>query len=136
MKKVTASVHKVWDDDDNRDGLRPTATGIKVNLLRDGEVYRQGIELNTSNNWTATISGLPKYNNGVLINYTWTEENMPQGYSQTDYTTLGTTTTIENTYDITLESLYGYKTPFFIYPLLVVPFCFTFANEFITPSAI
>ena len=77
MKKVTASVHKVWDDDDNRDGLRPTATGIKVNLLRDGEVYRQGIELNTSNNWTAMATDLPAghVEDGVLVDYeyTWAE---------------------------------------------------------------
>ncbi|MBR4010150.1 MAG: Cna B-type domain-containing protein [Clostridiales bacterium] len=93
---TSATVTKKWVDFDNAAGKRPTEI---VMTLTNGDT----VKLNAGNNWTATISGLPKYSNGVLINYTWTEENMPQGYSQTDYTTLGTTTTIENTYDISLE---------------------------------
>ncbi|MCR5058220.1 MAG: Cna B-type domain-containing protein [Clostridiales bacterium] len=93
---TTATVTKKWVDFNNAAGKRPTEI---VMTLSNGDT----VKLNAGNNWTATISGLPKYNNGVLINYTWTEGNMPQGYSQTDCTTLGTTTTIENTYDISLE---------------------------------
>ena len=39
-------------------------------------------ELNADNNWTAEVSGLPKYDEvtGNLIEYSWTEEELPGGY--------------------------------------------------------
>ena len=76
MKKLTVAIHKEWDDDENRDGLRPTATGITVNLLRDGAQYRS-VLLDPSNNWTAVVTGLDAVHveKGRIVEYayTWSE---------------------------------------------------------------
>ncbi len=50
------SVEKVWDDNDDALGLRPTS--ISVELYKDGEATGNTIELNASNNWTYTFEGL------------------------------------------------------------------------------
>ncbi len=75
---TTASVHKIWDDNENQDGKRPTE--IKVTLSNGTEVT-----LNKDNNWTQTVRDLPKYrnNNGEAeeIKYTWTEQaELPNDY--------------------------------------------------------
>ena len=97
---TSATVKKDWADFNNAAGKRPTEL---VMTLSDG----QTVTLNEGNNWEATITGLPKYANGVLITYSWSEESMPAGYSQTDYkqtsSATGTYTTITNSYDITIE---------------------------------
>ena len=67
-EKRTIEVQKAWDDDNDRDGLRPT--NIIVTLKADGEVIRENIILNKSNNWITQIEGLDKYKDGVEIEYT------------------------------------------------------------------
>ena len=83
MKKLTAAVHKVWDDEENRDGLRPTLTGITVNLLRNGAVYKS-VTLNPGNNWTAILTDLDSVyvEKGTikLYEYTWSEPEV-EGYT-------------------------------------------------------
>ena len=69
---VSASVKKVWDDASNQDGKRPETLTV---TLSDG----QTATLSESNNWEATITGLPKYKNGEEVEYTWTEGTLPQG---------------------------------------------------------
>ena len=49
-------VVKAWDDQNNRDGMRPDS--ITVNLYRDGELYRTGT-LKSSENWIYTFRDLP-----------------------------------------------------------------------------
>ena len=97
---TSATVKKDWADFNNAAGKRPTEL---VMTLSNG----QTVTLNEGNNWEATITGLPKYANGVLIDYTWTEAAMLSGYSQTDYkqtsSATGTYTTITNKYDISSE---------------------------------
>ena len=86
-----ATVTKVWKDADNQDGVRPTS--LKVKLSNNTE-----IELTAEKNWTATVEGLPKYAGGELIEYTWTEEKLPEGYSLTSNVTNGENTVITNSY--------------------------------------
>ena len=57
----------MWNDANNQDGKRPTA--LKVTLSNGTEVT-----LNEANGWTAKVENLPKYANGVEIEYTWTEK--------------------------------------------------------------
>ena len=90
-EKTEATVKKVWDDADNQDGKRPTE--LKVILSNGTEVT-----LNEGNGWTATITDLPKYANGQLIGYTWTEGKMPEGYELTDTSVNGAITTLTNSY--------------------------------------
>ncbi len=86
---TVVTVIKVWDDDRNRDGIRPGK--LRVTLSNGMTVV-----LNPENNWTATITGLPMYENGKRIEYTWTEEKV-EGYTLTT-TVSGTTTTLINTH--------------------------------------
>ena len=95
---TSVTVIKDWDDKGNVAGKRPDS--IEMTLSNGRKVT-----LNAANNWTATVEGLPKYANGTLINYTWTEGSMPEGYTQKAQTKSGSTTTITNTYDLTRERI-------------------------------
>ena len=60
------SVAKVWDDNNDQDGLRPVE--VSVVLLGDGNVVGT-VTLNANNGWKASFSDLPVYSNGKLIKY-------------------------------------------------------------------
>ncbi len=101
---TTATVKKVWDDADNQDGIRPDT--ITVTLKANGEdVEVEGINptvtLDADNEWTATIEGLPKNDNGEEIEYTWVEDEsaLPEGYKMTSNIPEGQLTTITNSYE-------------------------------------
>ncbi len=93
-EKTSRKITKVWSDDDNRDGIRPTT--LVVTLSNYGDVT-----LTAANGWTATISNLPVHrnNNGTIetIEYTWSEDenNLPEGYSLTGNTSTTTEAGIE-----------------------------------------
>ena len=86
---VSVSVRKIWDDMDNAAGVRPVV--LKV-TLSNGTVYY----LSKENNWTVTVTGLPKYDDGELIIYTWSEQSIP-GYTGS-VEVQGDTTIFTNTY--------------------------------------
>ena len=69
---TNVTVIKVWNDENNQDGKRPTSLTV---TLSNG----QTVTLNDQNNWTATIENLPVYANGEAIQYTWTEAELPEG---------------------------------------------------------
>ncbi|MHC0552885.1 Cna B-type domain-containing protein [Salinicoccus sp. CNSTN-B1] len=69
------SVSKEWDDADNQDGVRPEK--VTVNLLADGEVMKTAI-VDADGEWTYTFTDVPVYNDGKTINYTVTEDAVPQ----------------------------------------------------------
>ena len=91
IETVDLTVKKVWDDAENQDGKRPESVTVK---LSDGKTE---VTLNAENQWTATVSGLPKNEGGKPIEYTWTEENLPAGYSVKNETE-GLVTTLTNSY--------------------------------------
>ena len=106
--KTSVSVTKVWDDDGNRDGLRPAS--ITVKLLADGDEYRTA-EL-TAPNWSATFEQLPIYKEGEegkVVAYTVAEDKVT-GYN--DPVITGNATegyTITNTHDIATTKVEGTK---------------------------
>lgn len=75
-KSVEVTVTKVWNDNNNQDGLRKE---IVVILLADSK-EKAKVTLSEQNNWTYTFTNLQKYNNGKTINYTVTEETAVKGY--------------------------------------------------------
>ena len=78
--KTDISVEKVWDDNSNQDGIRPTS--ISVSLLADGTaVSGKTVTLNSTNSWKYTFTDLPVYSNGTKIIYTVEETSIPTGYS-------------------------------------------------------
>ena len=73
----TATIEKVWVDDNNRDGIRPVSLAVTL-TGSDGSVRTR--RLNDANGWTVTIDDLPLYYNDEPISYTWSEE-MIEGYT-------------------------------------------------------
>jgi hypothetical protein len=88
---MSVSVQKVWEDNNNQDGIRPSELIVK---LSDGKE----VTLNEGNGWKATVSGLPVYNAGNTITYSWAEETVPDGYELTGNEASGTLTTLTNTH--------------------------------------
>ena len=106
--ETSASVTKIWDDADNQDGIRPES--ITVALLANGTPTNKTVTLIAANNWTQTITGLPEKADGEYITYTWTEVNVPEGYSLTGTSKNETVTTLTNTHTPELTSITGTKT--------------------------
>ncbi|WP_373131522.1 Cna B-type domain-containing protein, partial [Ruminococcus sp. Marseille-P328] len=106
--KTSATVTKIWNDAENQDGKRPES--ITVSLLADGKETGKTVTLSVENNWKQTISDLPEKADGKAIEYTWTEETLPEGYELTDNSKNGTVTTLTNTYAPETTSITGTKT--------------------------
>ena len=106
--KTSATVTKIWNDAENQDGKRPES--ITVSLLADGKETGKTVTLSVENNWKQTISDLPEKADGKAIEYTWTEEALPEGYELTDNSKNGTVTTLTNTYAPETTSISGTKT--------------------------
>lgn len=106
--ETSASVTKIWDDADNQDGIRPES--ITVALLANGTPTNKTVTLTAANNWTQTITGLPEKADGEYITYTWTEVNVPEGYSLTGTSKNEKVTTLTNTHTPELTSITGTKT--------------------------
>ena len=72
---------KSWEDDDDRDGVRPAS--ITVNLMRDGaKADSKTVTPDASGMWAYSFTGLPKYDpaDGHEYAYTVVEEAVP-GYA-------------------------------------------------------
>ena len=96
-EKISVSGTKVWDDENDAAGKRPTS--IKLDLYANGEflksktVYANG--QGGSNEWDYTFDGLYKYENGKEIEYEVREEVYYEGYDAPVFDG----STITNTYD-------------------------------------
>lgn len=75
--KTSVNVIKKWNDNNNRDGLRPTS--VTVNLLV-GEQIVATAELSEANNWAYCFTNLDINKGGSPIKYE-VEEVVPEGYS-------------------------------------------------------
>ena len=92
---------KVWDDNNNQDGIRPEE--VKVQLYADGQAVGPTITLNEANQWKHTFSDLAKYANGKEIAYTVKEVDVANGY--TDKVEIG------NDGNFTVTNTHTVKTP-------------------------
>ncbi len=85
-EKIDITGTKTWQDDDNRDGVRPTS--ITVNLLANGEpaLDESGnpisttVEPDADGSWNYTFPDLDKCAGGKEIEYSIAEE-VPDGYT-------------------------------------------------------
>ena len=64
---VEKSVTKVWDDNNNQDGIRPAE--IKVQLYANGTPVGNETVLNEGNAWSHTFTDLPQFEGGTEIVY-------------------------------------------------------------------
>jgi len=79
LKPTLFKVTKIWDDDNDRDGIRPTS--LTLILKANGEKYKEITLTGTGNYWTYEFYDLPLYINGKRVTYT-VEEIVPEGYYQ------------------------------------------------------
>ena len=70
-EETDVSVTKVWVDENNQDGYRPAK--VTVTLFGDGEEI-ETVDLDASNNWSYSWTGLDKKANGTDIDYTIEEK--------------------------------------------------------------
>ena len=76
---VYLSVTKQWEDEGNRDGIRPTS--LEITLYVDGEAADKVI-LNEQNNWTSPVLTKDRYRideatgKAVMIEYEWKEQEL------------------------------------------------------------
>ena len=74
-EKLSITVKKIWDDNDDQDGKRPESVTVKI-LENENELKDKKVTLNEDNNWEATIDDLPKFKDGKEIVYTVDEEKI------------------------------------------------------------
>jgi len=102
---VTVSASKIWEDEDDQDGERPTS--IELHLLKNGEHTNLAKTVQPDSNgvWGTIIwEDLPKYEQGYQIKYTVTERAV------SDYTTTYSHTTDANSGNIT-ATITNIRTP-------------------------
>ena len=78
-EKTAVKGHKIWKDEDNKDGIRPAS--ITVKLLADGKETGQTATVSETSGWTYEFTGLDRYQEGKEVAYTVVEVNVPDGYT-------------------------------------------------------
>lgn len=76
--KTNVPVSKVWDDGDDKDGIRPAS--VTVHLLADGEDTGITLELSAANGWKGSFANFDMNEGGKAIAYTVTEDEV-EGYT-------------------------------------------------------
>lgn len=105
-------VIKVWEDKDNQDGKRPESLTVALNGEEITLTAADAAE-NNPNQWSRTVTGLPKFAAEKEIVYTWTETEQPEGYRLSSATVdaESRTTTIINVHEpervnVTVEKIW------------------------------
>ena len=76
--KTKVEVKKLWEDENNQDGVRPQSVVIK--LFANGLDTEKRVTLSEANNWHSTFEDLDEFENGEKISYTIEEEKVENGY--------------------------------------------------------
>ena len=105
--KTSVSVNKVWNDQNDQDGIRPGS--ITVTLYANGVSTGRTMTLNASNNWHGTFSNLDVYQAGTEVIYTVGEETVPTGYTAEVTGTAATGFTVTNTHEVEKVSITAEK---------------------------
>ena len=80
IQYINLEASKVWDDQDNIEGLRPKF--IEFQLYKNGKAEGTPVSLSAANNWKATFSNLPdRDSEGNLFSYTVKEVKVPAYYT-------------------------------------------------------
>ena len=80
IQYINLEASKVWDDQDNIEGLRPQS--IEFQLYKNGKAEGTPVSLSAANNWKATFSNLPdRDSKGNLFSYTVKEVKVPAYYT-------------------------------------------------------
>lgn len=76
---TSVSGQKTWDDDNDKDGLRPKE--IQVRLLANGKDTGKVVTAGEATGWKYSFEKLAKYEAGKEITYTVEEVSVPEGYT-------------------------------------------------------
>lgn len=77
-EKINLSGQKVWNDNNNQDGIRPE--NITVELLANGEATGQTATASEATAWQYSFENLDRYKDGKEVSYSVKEVNIPEGY--------------------------------------------------------
>ncbi len=72
--KTSISVTKSWQDEGNKDGIRPES--VTITLLADGKSTGKAVVLSEKNKWNAQFQDLDVCKDGKAITYTVSEERV------------------------------------------------------------
>ena len=75
--KVSVTVSKSWEDENDQDGIRPDT--VKIRLFADGKDTGKTLVLSEENRWSGIFADLDEYKNGEKINYS-IKEDAVNGY--------------------------------------------------------
>ena len=105
--QINIPVEKVWDDNNNQDGIRPNS--VTVTLYANNQSTGKSLTLSKANGWKGTFENLDEFKDGEKINYT-VEEAPVSGYTAniTDSDSGGFT--ITNSYTPETVDISGSKT--------------------------
>lgn len=78
-EKVNLTGQKTWEDDNDKDGLRPKE--IQVRLLANGKDTGKVATASAATGWKYSFEQLAKYEAGKEITYTVEEVAVPEGYT-------------------------------------------------------
>ena len=95
-EKTSITITKSWNDKNDADEIRPETVGVKIYA---NNVYERTVTLNSVDNWTITISDLPKNADGTPIIYTIKEVPV-DGYTSVVTGDAANGFTITNTHEV------------------------------------
>lgn len=110
VPNVSVYVHKNWNDEDNKFGVRPSSVKLELWSGTTNDVNKmttkvQDVTLSAANNWQATVSNLPDVDgsgNKLYYGFWETDANKPAYY--TPVYAAGTLNGAKNGYNITLNN--------------------------------
>lgn len=80
IKYIDLEASKVWDDQDNQEGLRPAS--VEFQLYKNGKAQGKPVTVSAATDWKAHFTNLPdKDGDGKLITYTVKEVKVPTHYT-------------------------------------------------------
>lgn len=80
IKYIDLEASKVWDDQDNQEGLRPES--VEFQLYKNGKAQGKPVTVSAATEWKAHFTNLPdKDSNGKLNTYTVKEVKVPTHYT-------------------------------------------------------
>ena len=94
---ITIPVHKIWEDVNDQDGIRPDS--VIIHLFANGEDTGLTLELTAETEWIGAFADLDKYAAGEEIVYTITEDAV-EGYEALIEGDMATGFTVTNAHDV------------------------------------
>ena len=107
-EKTSVTVTKVWNDNDNQDGIRPK--NITVHLMNGETKVAEATFSGTGNTWTYEFTNVDKYENGGdEIVYTVKEIDVPDDYKSDVNGLTITNTYVPKTTSVTVTKEWDHK---------------------------